>query len=204
MNTDCRGTACRRPRVRGWSSPTLQRGLIWQLIHPNHPLRALQILHERFQSFFPDHHTFPYALCIEDIDHPVDPRQSPRTMPRAGEVQDSDLAILPSNSQKPVVLGRAPYDEEESVIRTSAPEAKVDRFWQARHRQQWSSALLEDADDCFGGEREPSLSEEGSETSEAEYLTNDSSFQNPIRVEIEVTPVYVSMSLPLNYHLIAS
>lgn len=118
-------------------------------------------------------------------------------MPRAGEVQDSDIAILPSNSQKPVILGRAPYDEEESVIRTYPLEAKVDRFWQARHRQQWRSAFLEDADDCFGGEREESVSEEGSEISEAEDLTHDSSSQNPIPVEVEVTPVYVRNYVPL-------
>lgn len=197
MLTDCRGTSCRQLRIEGWSPPILHYNLIRQLIYPNHPLHSLQALHNQYQSLFPDPYTFPYALCVEGVDHPADPRQIQRNKLRAGEAQDSDLAILPSNSLKPVVITRAPYDEDETVIRTSAPETKKDnKLWLARHQRHWRPALLEDADDCFGGEwpAEASVSQENSEASEAEDSASPSPSRSPTPVEADIPLMHVSIS----------
>jgi hypothetical protein len=171
VHIDLRGTSCSRAHIPGWRNLKKEKlGLfVPNLVYPNHPLCALQVLHERFPALFPSHDSFPYALYIDQLDHPTLklPERANSANPeggashlrrQAGAAQDSDLAIFPANLRRKAVVCRAPVQEEdqESVVRMRAKGSDLralgsSQFFAARHRQRWRRAMHEDDDDIFGG-----------------------------------------------------
>ena len=167
VRVDLRGTNCRGARIPGWQRLNTDKlGLVSNLVYPNHPLCGLQVLHERFPGLFPGQHNFPYALYIDQLDHPVfrlparenSTNRTPFLHCRAGMAQDSDLAIFPANLKRKAIVCRAPVQEEDqgSITQMNAKDPGSEasgsgQFYAARHRQHWRRAMHEDEDDIFGG-----------------------------------------------------
>jgi hypothetical protein len=165
---------------------------VHSLVYPNHMLYSLQMLHEHFPALFP-RHAFPYALYIDQLDHPTlklpvrtnsaNPTgDASRLRRRAGEAQDSDLAIFPANLHRKAIVCKAPVQEEdqESIIRMGAKNVDSrasgsNQFYTARHRQHWRRASYED-DDIFGGSpRQHSDDDAASESDNSSDNSSDSS-----------------------------
>ena len=150
------------------------------------------MLHEHFPALFPKH-AFPYTLYIDRLDHPtLNPPDransanatgdASRLRRRAGEAQDSDLAIFPANLRRKAIVCRAPVQEEdqESIIRMPAKDSDSgasgsNQFYTARHRQHWRRAFCED-DDVFGGSpRQYSDDDRASESDNSDDNSSDNS-----------------------------
>lgn len=196
LRIDFRGTSCSKAHISGWRNLRKEKFdlFIPSLVYPNHPLYALQVLHERFPALFPSHDDFPYTLYVDQLDHPAF-KHSERANSvisdsvafhlrrRAGAAQDSDLAIFPANLRRKVVVRRAPLQEEdqESVVRVRTKDSDLralgsNQFFAAQHRQRWRRAMYEDDDDIFGGRSAHSSDDETA--SQGEH-TQDEDFVLP-------------------------
>lgn len=129
---DCRDTVCSRFTIPSWPHSPFPIPAS-DLVHPTHPLRALQLLHSAYHSteIFPTSE-FPYALLIDKLDHPIIRVKDERERGRdAGGSGDGVLTLIPGDRRQRVAVMLPPHEEEGRFGDSSKEEAPPIR---GRHR----------------------------------------------------------------------
>lgn len=171
--------------------------MIPSLVYPTHPLRALQLLHRKFPTLFPDKTDFPYSVIVEKANNPLHPEMARQLGARrsgvaAGASFHNNIAIFPANRQQRPFATRVPAnDDEEREIRTIKRDRRAyDDDWFGKpssdndsyhsppdyyddYRHDYFGAY-DDDEDAFGG-RPASRREEDSDVNEMDEDQDDES-----------------------------